>query len=292
MKIICPNCSTAYDIEPESLGESGRQVKCTRCENRWHASPDDDPVEILEPDQDAEPDEGVDAVSGESFAEADFEVDETAPDDAPPPATGTDIQETVAKAYGSEAAKKPADIESQARKPKVKVKRREKRPRERRAFSNVKSAAKKLKVQRIAGTFLFVMALAVAALSVQFRAEIVSRVPDLASLYQLAGMEVNLRGLAFRDLRTFRELEDGSVVLVVEGTIENPTRKPAYVPAVRLALRSEDAQEIYAWIVEPRIRQLEGGKTTRFRTRLSTPPELAADIQVRFTERKNRQAKL
>ncbi|NRG16868.1 DUF3426 domain-containing protein [Rhizobiales bacterium] len=238
-------------------------------------------------------DEWVEAASGSIEEQADFKAGAGAPEDTALPATGTDVQETIAQAYASEAPQKPKDIESQAKKPKVKVRRRrEKRPREGRAFSNIRSATKKLKLQRVAGTFVFALALAVAALSVQFRAEIVARVPDLASLYQLAGLEVNLRGLAFRDLRTFRELEDGSVVLVIEGTIENPTRKPTYVPAVRLALRSEDAQEIYAWIVEPRVRQLEAGKTTRFRTRLSTPPDLAADIQVRFTDRKNRQAKL
>ena len=139
---------------------------------------------------------------------------------------------------------------------------------------------------------MFFGAVALFALAVTFRTPIVARMPDLAGLFQLAGLHVNLRGLEFRDLRTFREIEDGSIVLVIEGTIANVEKQPMPVPAIRLALRSEDAQEIYAWTMEPRLRRLDVGGTTRFRTRLSAPPDLAADIQVRFVEREQRQARL
>ncbi|MGB7658350.1 MAG: MJ0042-type zinc finger domain-containing protein, partial [Pseudolabrys sp.] len=31
MLIACPNCSTSYMIDPASLGEAGRTVRCARC---------------------------------------------------------------------------------------------------------------------------------------------------------------------------------------------------------------------------------------------------------------------
>ena len=38
MLIACPNCSTSYMIDPASLGEAGRTVRCARCKTTWFAS--------------------------------------------------------------------------------------------------------------------------------------------------------------------------------------------------------------------------------------------------------------
>lgn len=38
MQIICPTCSTAYDVQPGALGESGRSVRCARCRTVWLAT--------------------------------------------------------------------------------------------------------------------------------------------------------------------------------------------------------------------------------------------------------------
>ncbi|MFM9816121.1 hypothetical protein ACKI16_47550, partial [Streptomyces scabiei] len=64
------------------------------------------------------------------------------------------------------------------------------------------------------------------------------------------------------------------------------------VPAIRFALRGDDSQEIYAWSIEPKQALLTPGATMRFRTRLASPPEQAADIQVRMIDRRNQQASL
>lgn len=189
----------------------------------------------------------------------------------------------------AEAGKGPVDIETLARRPKIQVKQKEREPIIRRIAGAAVSKARQVRPRRVVGAGLFALALSLFAVAFSFRTEIVGRLPDLASLYALAGLDVNLRGLEFRDLRTFRELEDGAIVLVIEGTVENVTAQSAYVPAIRFALRSEDAQEIYAWVVEPRIRHLDRGETTRIRTRLASPPDLAADIHVRFIDRTNAQ---
>ncbi|MEH0070756.1 hypothetical protein V6L77_11230 [Pannonibacter sp. Pt2-lr] len=120
---------------------------------------------------------------------------------------------------------------------------------------------------------IFLVAVGLSALIFTNRQFVVKHVPDLASLFDMMGLPVNLRGLEFRDLRTFREVDEGTIVLVVEGTIQSVSEQPAAVPAVRLSLRSEDQQEIYAWTLEPRAVALEPGADTRFRTRLTDPPQ-------------------
>jgi predicted Zn finger-like uncharacterized protein len=38
MLIICPNCTTVYDVESRALGDSGRMVRCRRCLREWFAT--------------------------------------------------------------------------------------------------------------------------------------------------------------------------------------------------------------------------------------------------------------
>jgi len=37
MHIVCSACATTYEIDPASLGVTGRQVRCSRCGARWFA---------------------------------------------------------------------------------------------------------------------------------------------------------------------------------------------------------------------------------------------------------------
>src|ERR1700748_1312476 len=41
MHIVCPHCTTSYAIKPETLGEAGRTVRCSRCKEVWLARPED-----------------------------------------------------------------------------------------------------------------------------------------------------------------------------------------------------------------------------------------------------------
>jgi predicted Zn finger-like uncharacterized protein len=234
-----------------------------------------------EPDSDGPADEPENAFT-DTFDDDELDEAETFAEPVPVASADSEIP----------APAQPVDIETLAKKPKIQVRTKPPEPVVRRVAGAVLQQARRVKPRRVVGAMVLVLAIAVCGLAVGLRNPIVARMPDLAGLFSLAGLDVNLRGLEFRDLRTFRELENGTIVLVIEGTIENVDRKPTFVPAVRFALRSEDAQEIYAWVMEPRLRRLDAGNATRFRTRLSSPPELAADIQVRFVERGQQQARL
>src|SRR5690348_12481146 len=39
MMIVCPTCSTSYQVQVASLGDTGRSVRCVRCRTVWFASP-------------------------------------------------------------------------------------------------------------------------------------------------------------------------------------------------------------------------------------------------------------
>src|SRR5262245_30288270 len=40
MLIVCPTCTTAYQIKLAALGETGRTVRCASCKNTWFATPE------------------------------------------------------------------------------------------------------------------------------------------------------------------------------------------------------------------------------------------------------------
>lgn len=171
------------------------------------------------------------------------------------------------------------DIETVAQRAKQRLKR-----------SNMTYRQRLERFNGLIGLIALVSSIAMVAVLILQRAPIVAAVPDLASLYRVAGFDVNLRGLDFENLATFKEIENGQAVLVVEGEIVNVTSSAKVVPAVRLALRGENAAEIYAWSVEPRAEVLAENGRVKFRTRLTTPPDVATDIQLRFVDRRTRQA--
>lgn len=39
MIVTCPSCQTRYRIDPATLGEKGRSVRCASCGNRWFVEP-------------------------------------------------------------------------------------------------------------------------------------------------------------------------------------------------------------------------------------------------------------
>jgi len=311
MKIKCPDCATSYEIKAEALGPEGRSVKCAKCGNRWYVSsteeeegrvdfrPSDEPDERddspVEDEADDEAQWATDAEEETFAADRVEDEDDTVREEVavkPAPAAkggkkGAGKAAADAKA-DAEAAEGDAatDIESSAKRPKIIVNPDKFR---RDHIGAALNWIFRRNYRRIGGVVLFAAALAGCVLFVVMRDNIVKQSPDLASLFQMIGLDVNLRGLEFRNLRTFTEVEDGKRVLVVEGSIRNLLEERNTVPAVRLSIRSADLQEVYAWTVEPRTKSLNALDETRFRTILADPPGGASDIQVRFVERGQRQ---
>ena len=334
MKIVCPNCSTTYEVGATNIAPGGRDVRCSRCGTTWRI--DSETIEDESEDEqvlgadDAWDDEGADEEAA-AFPDEDGEadgfdtVDDRGEDDEEDPnaafaaamqeddeagddgdeeldsdpnwafegaeeeqslvareGDGEDWEEEIGlnDAGEDEELDRPQDVESAAER-RRKGRKRGGRGEPRYPVSPQMRAAM--------GLTLFASSIILSIAMITLREPIVRAAPNLADLYAYVGLDVNLRGLEFRDLRTFREYEKGAPVLIVEGTVENVRPTSAHVPAIRLALRSGDSQEIYAWTVEPRQLRLRAGQTLRFSTRLASPPDVAADVLLRFTDRTKRQ---
>jgi hypothetical protein len=103
----------------------------------------------------------------------------------------------------------------------------------------------------------------------------------------MVGLEVNLRGLAFRDLKITNETVDGKPVLVIEGVIEGQTRKPVELPRLRFSVRDAQGAEIYAWNAVLEQTTLQPGERAWFKSRLASPPPEGRNIDVRFFSKRD-----
>lgn len=291
MRTTCPTCDTVYVVPDDRIGPKGRKVRCARCDEEWRVRLEP----VVDADADAAPAVRADHPDVPPFEEPseppptedDVDPFAAAPGDDPEPAADV----TDETAMGEDPPPPVADTAGPARPaPSMPA---GPRPAARRGrFATPRLPRRLLRLAPLAGPAVFVLACALLTCVVVFRTAVVSHMPALAGLYRLVGLEVNLRGIVFGQIETLRETEDGKPVLVVEGSLANTTGSTHDVPALRFALRDADAQELYAWSIDPRASVIPAGDSLRFRTRLVAPPDRAVDLQVRFAERRNRQAVL
>jgi hypothetical protein len=128
---------------------------------------------------------------------------------------------------------------------------------------------------------------ALAAALMIWRVDVVRLLPQTASFYKLAGLEVNLRGLAFKDVKLASETVDGKPVLVIEGNIIGESRKAVELPRLRFSVRDDHGTEIYAWNAVLEQTVLKPGEKAWFRSRLASPPPEGRNIDVRFFSRRD-----
>lgn len=309
MLIVCPDCETSYQVEAASLGDTGRSVRCARCHTVWFAEA---PRTLV----------AIDNVSGDdsppAYEEPPVRHDEWwAGNGAPPepePSSGADEWGIAAGEVPSEISGPQQDVPASDR---IVIRITTESPPlvpissptpddvphddHHEATIDVETVAArgaKLAVAprparkpRKPGLALAAMILitAIAGL-VAGRAQIVRYAPQTAALYKAVGLAVNLRGLEFTDVRISGENEDDVPVLVVEGKIVNSVNRPVEVPRMRFALLNPAGMETYAWTAPPTRTVLGEGETLAFRSRLASPPADIRDVQVRFLNRRDREA--
>jgi len=300
MLIVCPSCATSYVIDPGSLGPAGRMVRCARCKTAWYTGessaqqqvqgfvedviaeaeareggapsnprrtpPPQPPSSIAPPhvedDFGAEPAAPVSGLPEISRPPAFDEPPLQAPELLPLPAA--EAPPLVPIVEPVDASPDTNDIEGfAARRARMQVKRKQKRRSSR-------------------WTAIVLTLFAVNVAMVGARHEVVHYLPQTASLFAAIGLPVNLRNLAFENVRVNKEEHDGVSVLVVEGTIVSTSGKAAEVPRLRFAVRNATGQEIYSWTAQPNRSVLAPGDTLPFRSRLASPPPDSNDVLVRF----------
>jgi predicted Zn finger-like uncharacterized protein len=291
MLIVCPTCTTAYQIKLAALGEAGRTVRCASCKNTWFATPDSAimeaetalvPVAAAAASRAAASAAPPPPPAKDDFADddaaANFAVQTFSPADETSDAPVIDAPSIAPHDHEGETAKfepgEPENIETIAAR------------RARQKYSERKQ--KRGVLRRIASLPVLITVLLLTVLgALQWRVALVRQFPQTASLFAMIGMPVNLRGLTFMDVKSRGEFVDGAMVLVVEGTIVNLTPKALEVPRLRLALRSATGHEVYAWTSLPTQTMLGSGDGLPFRSRLASPPPDGRDVIVRFFSRRD-----
>jgi len=122
------------------------------------------------------------------------------------------------------------------------------------------------------------------AAAVTFRHAIVRVWPQSASAYSAVGLKVNPSGLELTNVKYTEESVDGQTVLTVTGSLANVSDRELPVPQIRVGLIDSDKHELYHWTFAPDVMTLRPGQSTRFVTRLSSPPEGARNLNVRFAK--------
>jgi predicted Zn finger-like uncharacterized protein len=285
MQIICPHCSTSYGINAASLGEAGRTVRCARCKEVWLARPED-AVEFANP---APAMAGANRASAEQDAAAEWDAlarEEADQEGAAPhvdsPSIANDWQDS---AEGRSAADWPAAAESDFHGP-------DSARSGRFAWLGrlIGPAANRLTFPRKGPFSLTTACAAMGALVLAvliWRAELVRLLPQTAAFYKLVGLDVNLRGLRFKDVMITSEMVEGKTVLVIEGSITGETNKAVELPRLRFSIRDAQGAEIYAWNTVLEQSVLRPGERVQFKSRLASPPPGGRNLDVRFLNKRD-----
>ena len=125
--------------------------------------------------------------------------------------------------------------------------------------------------------------LILAALIVQ-RDAVVRLAPSSAMLFAKLGLEVNINGLDFAEIRSTLHREGDQRFLVVEGQVISVDRRTVPVPLIEVRVSAADGSTLYSWTTEPPRTSLKPGEALHFRTRLATPPEAGRHVEVRFAD--------
>ncbi len=111
--------------------------------------------------------------------------------------------------------------------------------------------------------------------------------PPVAKLYAAVGMPVApvSEGLDFvrESLKSSRRTESG--VVVVEGTVVNPTDRPRQVPMLRATALTDQQQRLKDWLFPIDAKALMAGEQVSFRVELTDVPPGSQDIEITFSEK-------
>jgi predicted Zn finger-like uncharacterized protein len=280
MHIVCPHCTTSYAVNPATFGDTGRTVRCSRCKEVWLARPEDlARAEVRVPAM-AEPDPDEDMSA--------WGLTEDEPEAAAEPGVPVIDSPSISADWPAESKDEP-DWTTMARDDDVAG------PRFARAsrLAALRRFAPKisLRVPYLPRLNLSFACAGMAALTLAlmiWRVDVVKLLPQTATFYQMVGLNVNLRGLAFKDVKVSTETVDDKPVLVIEGHIVGESRSiPVALPRLRFIVRDAQGTEIYAWSAVLEQQGLNPGDKAWFRSRLASPPAEGRSLDVRFFNKRD-----
>jgi len=277
MHIVCPHCTTSYAINPAALGTAGRIVRCSRCKQTWPASAED-VVELAaaEPAMAQAGHISADDPAAEWDAMARAEEAQDTPEVESPSISAGWPNEGV-REIDDDWAGATADHDEIATTHRERLARLFRLP----ALPRIAFLSSAGLPAACAAMGAMILALTI------WRADVVRLLPQTATFYKTVGMDVNLRGLAFKDIKVTNETVDGKPVLVIEGMIVGQTARPVELPRLRFSVRDAQGAEIYAWNAVLEQPVLNPGERAYFKSRLAAPPPEGRNIDVRFFNKRD-----
>lgn len=258
MQIVCPNCQTSYGVTPKALGPEGRNVRCAKCKQVWHALPEEALHHAKAAGATAAPDEA--AATAENWSES-----ETPHVDSPSLAPGA----PATAGWSAEAGRSELTADDV--------------PRARRWRPTPISLSRP---HLGLSTGVAAMAALIAGL-ILWRTEVVRVLPQTAGFFKLAGINVNLRNLTIEDVRVSTETVNGAPVTVIEGSVAATGFKPAEIPRLRFVVRDASGTPVYAWNTVLDQAVVDPGEKVAFKSRLASPPPNGYDLVVRFFNKRD-----
>jgi predicted Zn finger-like uncharacterized protein len=289
MHIICPHCTTSYAIDLATLGAGGRTVRCSRCKEVWLARPEDATDLSVKAPAMAEAGEQTDGADAAAQWAAHARQEEGQDQEAPVVDSPSISGDWPAPADGA-GAHQDSDIEWTSMARDEAHDGALARPRRGSRLRNLLRPPSFLgtpgKPLVSLPTVCAAMGALVLALFI-WRVDVVRLLPQTAALYKMVGLDVNLRGLVFKDVKVTTETVDGKPILVIEGVIEGQARQPVELPRLRFSVRDAQGAEIYAWNAVLEQPVLKPGEKAWFKSRLASPPPEGRNIDVRFFNRRD-----
>ena len=284
MHIVCPHCTTSYAIDMATLGAAGRTVRCSRCKEVWLARPED--AAELKASALAMAEAGHPAANADAAADLDAlartddgGAQQTPVIDSPSisadwPVDGEGSSRLAGSDWPSTARHDAATAARQHQAWFQKLLRPQARLRPPgKPFITLPTIC--------AAMGALVLALVI------WRVDVVRLLPQAAAFYKLVGLEVNVRGLSFKDVKITTETMEGKPVLVIEGVIVSLAPKPVELPRLRFSVRDAQGAEIYAWNALLEQAVLNPGERAWFKSRLASPPPEGRNIDVRFFSKRD-----
>jgi predicted Zn finger-like uncharacterized protein len=293
--IECPHCGTRYQLPYEAIGTKGRTVACAHCGNSWEAhaarpiSADTKLQALAEEELDAKM---VEEERREQEKHAAAARRKEAAGKPGSPARGKERNATVAEddtlpadlhretvaELDAAATDKPTPSHGKTAPPDHRRRQSDFSKRQQSLYSTLPRA----KARRLLRYSALGAVVVVFGGGILFRENIVTQFPQLAAPYAAIGLPVNVVGLQFADVRTLESLQDGTPVLVVDGSVQSVANRAVAVPPVVVTLFDRKGISLYAWGVTPKVSILAPGEAVAFETRLSGPPANATDVTLSF----------
>ncbi len=136
-------------------------------------------------------------------------------------------------------------------------------------------------LKRLRPAFVATACLALSMTMIGTRERIVRGMPRAAALYRAIGLPVNIRGLAFADVRPER-LDLASPQVTITGQIRNLVTSREQVPRLSYEVRDASGEALVSWTEQAPAKVLAAGHALSFASLPHVLPANARSVLVRF----------